>query len=167
MKHRIVVLCALFAGFAATTVAQVQGQGQAPTQAQDSGSFTIKCDPTLVDYQISSTQSVMTYLCQTTATINGVAFRGLAFSQFSLSNGAEAEDRGVIVGTLANGDQVFFEYQAASRRTGSTGTAGTLSYKIVGGTGNASGISGSGNCKATGTVGKGAEQACVGTYAVR
>jgi len=159
MKHRIVVLCALFAGFTATAAAQ------APARA--SGSFTIQCDSALVVYQFSSTQSVMAYQCATNATINGVSFKGLAFSQTSQGNATEAEDRGVFVGALANGDQVFFQYQSTSHRTGSTGTALTMSYKIVGGTGIANGISGSGTCNGTGTVGKGNEQTCSGTYAVR
>ena len=169
MKHRIFALCVLVAGFAATARAQGQVQPLAPPQgpAQASGSFSIKCNPTLVNYPFSSTQAVMTYLCATDATINGVAFKELAFSQSSLSNGSESEDWGVFVGALANGDQVFFEFQAASRRTGSTGTSGTMSYKIVGGTGIANGMSGSGTCKAIGAVGKGSEQSCAGTYAVR
>jgi len=169
MKCTIFAICVLFGAAGATVRAQGQVQALAPAQApaQASGSFSIKCNPTLVDYQFSSTQAVMAYLCATDATINGVAFKELAFSQSSLSNGAESEDWGVIVGALANGDQVFFEFQAASRRTGSTSTSATMSYKIVGGTGTANGMSGSGTCKATGTVGKGAEQTCVGTYAVR
>ena len=169
MKHSIVVLCVLFAGLTATAGAQVQGQGQAqaPTQAPASGSFTIQCQPTLVGYQFSSTQTVSAYVCTTDATINGVAFKGLAFSQVSLGNTSGSEDRGVIVGALANGDQVFFQYQATSRRTSNTTSAATMSYKIVGGTGIANGISGSGNCSATGTNGKGNEQTCVGTFAVR
>jgi hypothetical protein len=167
MKDSIVVLCALFAGFAATASAQVQGQIQAQSPAPASGSFTMQCQPTLVTYLFSSTEGVMAYLCETDATINGVAFKGLAFSQVSQGNASGSEDRGVIVGALANGDQVFFQYQATSRRTGNTTSAATMSYKIVGGTGIANGISGSGNCNATGTIGKGNEQTCTGTYAVR
>jgi hypothetical protein len=164
MKHRIVVLFALFAGFTTTAAAPVQGQVQAPARA--SGSFTLQCDPPLVGYQFSSTQSVTAYLCETDATINGVAFKGLAFSQTGQGNATEAEDWGVFVGALANGDQVFFQYQATWRRIGSTGTTATMSYKIVGGTGIANGISGSGNCNATGTVGKSNEKTCSGAYAI-
>jgi len=169
MKRTIFAICALMAGFAAMARAQGQVQPLAPAQApaQDSGSFSIKCNPTLVDYQYSSTQAVMAYVCATDAKINGVAFKELAFSLSSLSNGTESEDRGVIVGALANGDQVFFEFQAASRRTSNTTSAATMSYKIVGGTGIANGISGSGTCKEAGTIGKGSEQTCIGTYAVR
>jgi hypothetical protein len=175
MKRSIVVLCALFAGFTATARAQVQGQaqGQAPASApaqapaQASGSFTMQCNPVLVSYLFTSTEEIMAYLCQTDAKINGVAFTGLAFSQVSLINASESEDRGVFVGALANGDQVFFEFQGSSRRTSNTTTAATMSYKIVGGTGSANGISGSGNCNETGTIGQAHEQTCVGTYALR
>jgi len=166
MKCRIVVLCALFAGFAATAMAQFQGQ----VPAQAAGSFTIQCNPNLVSYLFAPTEAVETYLCQTSATINGVAFKNLSLSQVSQGNSAsatEARDWGVMVGTLANGDEIFFEYQDATRRVGSTGVTGTMSYKIVGGTGSASGITGSGNCNMTGTVGKGNEQSCTGTYALR
>jgi hypothetical protein len=179
MKRSIVVLCALFAGFAATAGAQVQGQDQAPTPASApaqapaqasapaSGSFTMQCNPVLVSYLFTSTEEIMAYLCQTDAKINGVAFTGLAFSQVSLINSSESEDRGVFVGALANGDQVFFEFQGSSRRTSNTTTVATMSYKIVGGTGSANGISGSGNCNETGTIGQAHEQTCVGTYALR
>jgi hypothetical protein len=167
VKHSIVVLCALFAGFTATAAAQVQGQAQGQAPAQASSSFTMQCQPTLVTYLFTSTEGVMAYNCATDATINGVAFKGLAFSQVSLGNTSGSEDRGVIVGALANGDQVFFQYQATSRRTSNTTSAATMSYKIVGGTGIANGISGSGNCNATGTIGQGNVQSCSGTYAVR
>jgi hypothetical protein len=165
MKHRILVLCALFAGFTTTAAAQAQGQIQAQGPAQAPGSFTIKCSPTLVGYQFSSTQTVSAYSCTTDATINGVAVNGLTFSQTNQAISGETRAWGVIVGSLTNGDLVFFEFQAVSRDTSSTGSAATMSYKIVGGTGIANGISGSGTCKATGTVGKGNEQTCTGTYA--
>jgi hypothetical protein len=166
MNHRIVVLCALLTGLTATAGAQMQGQLQAPAQAQAQGSFTIQCNPTLVGYLISSTQTISTYLCSTNATINGVAFKGLTFSETSQFNSTESEAWGVFVGALANGDQMYFEYQASARRSG-TSTSGTMSYKIVGGTGSANGMSGSGNCNSTGTVGKGTVQTCSGTYAAR
>jgi hypothetical protein len=169
MKHSIVVLCVLFAGLTATAGAQVQGQGQAqaPTQAPASGSFTIQCQPTLVGYQFSSTQTVSAYVCTTDATINGVAFNGLTFSQTNQAVSGETKAWGVIVGSLTDGSLVFFEYQAGSHTTSSVTSTATMSYKIVGGTGIANGISGSGNCSATGTNGKGNEQTCVGTFAVR
>jgi hypothetical protein len=170
MKPWIVALCALFAGLTATAGAQMQGQIQAPAQAR--GSFTMQCDPLLVGYLFSSTQTITTYLCSTNATINGVAFKGLTFSDAGQCNSVDGamptacEDWGVFVGALANGDQVFFQYQATSRRAG-TATSGTMSYKIVGGTGSANGISGSGNCNSTGTVGKETVRTCSGTYALR
>jgi hypothetical protein len=171
MKRSIVALCALLAGLTATAEAQVQGQaqGQAPASAPApaSGSFTMQCNPTLVTYLFTSTEGVMAYLCQTSATINGIAFQGLAFSQVSLGNTSGSEDRGVIVGALANGDQVFFQYQATSRRTSNTTSAAIMNYKIVGGTGIANGISGSGTCNATGTIGQGNVQTCTGTVALR
>jgi hypothetical protein len=171
MKHKIFALCVLFAGFAATARAQVQGQAQAqsqtPAPAQSQGSFTMQCTPVIVSYLFTSTEQIMAYVCQTDATINGVAFKGLAFSQVSLGNTSGSEDRGVIVGTLANGDQVFFQFQGSSRRTSNTTSAATMSYKIVGGTGSATGISGSGTCNETGTIGQAHEQTCVGTFAVR
>jgi hypothetical protein len=169
MKRSVVLFCALFAGLIATAGAQVQGQaqGQAPASAPASGSFTIKCNPNLVTYQFSSTQTVSAYACTTDATINGVAFNGLTFSQTNQAISGETRDWGVIVGTLTNGDFVFFEYEAGSHETSSATSNATMSYKIVGGSGIANGISGSGNCSATGTVGQGNVQTCTGTYAVR
>jgi hypothetical protein len=175
MKPSIFALCVLVAGSTSTAAAQVQGQaqGQAPAQAPASapapasGSFTMQCTPVIVSYLFTSTEQIMAYVCETDATINGVAFKGLAFSQVSLGNTSGSEDRGVIVGTLANGDQVFFQFQGSSRRTSNTTSAATMSYKIVGGTGSATGISGSGTCNETGTIGQAHEQTCVGTYALR
>lgn len=171
MKHRIFALCVLVAGFSATTRAQVQplapAHAPAPAQAPGSGSFTIKCNPDLVTYRFSPTQTIATYTCTTDGAINGVAFTGLTFSQTHETNGRETKNWGVIVGTLTNGDMVFFEYQAVAEQTSATTNAATMSYQIVGGTGIANGISGSGSCKAIGAAGKGNEQACAGTYAVR
>jgi hypothetical protein len=163
MKHAIFALCVLFAGFAATAKAQVQ----ALPPAQAPGSFTIKCNPTLVTYQFTATQTVSAYACTTDAMINGVAINGLTFSQTNISTPSETQNWGVIVGSLINGDLVFFQYQALARKTSAVTDAATMSYKIVGGTGIANGISGSGTCKAVGAVGQGTEQACVGAYVIR
>jgi hypothetical protein len=179
MKRSVFALCMLTACFTATAAAQVQGQAQAQPQApapapgpaqapaQAASSFTMQCNPVLVSYLFTSTEGIMAYLCETNATINGIAFQGLAFSQVSLGNTSGSEDRGVIVGALANGDQVFFQFEGSSRRTSNTTSAATMSYKIVGGTGIANGISGSGTCNETGTIGQAHEQTCVGTYALR
>ena len=109
----------------------------------------------------------MAYGCQTNGAINGVAIREMTASQVSQSNSATPTSTdfwGVIVGSLANGTEVFFEYQGSNRMVGSTGFSGTMAYKIVGGTGSLSGIIGSGNCNITGTVGKGNVDNCAGTY---
>lgn len=161
MKHRIFALCVLVAGFAATARAQVK----ALPPAQAPGTFTIKCNPDLVTYRFTATQTIATYTCTTDGAINGVAFTGLTFSQTHETNGRETKNWGVIVGTLANGNQVYFEYQAVAEQTSATANVATMSYQIVGGTGIANGISGSGSCKAIGAAGKGNEQACTGTYA--
>ncbi|HVN93551.1 MAG TPA: hypothetical protein VMT38_07640 [Terracidiphilus sp.] len=163
MKHRIFVLCVLVVGFAATARAQVQ----ALPQAQAPGTFTIKCNPNLVTYKFSTTQTVSAYECTTDATINGVAFKGLSFSQTNQNVTGVTKDWGVIVGTLTSGDMVFFDYQAEAQSTSATTFTGAMTYKIVGGTGSANGITGSGTCKAGGAQGKGDQQVCTGTYAVR
>jgi hypothetical protein len=165
MKHTIFALCVLFAGFAATAQGQVQAFGSAPAPAP--GSFNIKCNPDLVTYRFSATQTIATYTCTTDGAINGVAFKELTFSQTHQTSGSETKNWGVIVGTLANGDMVFFEYQAVAEQTSAVNNVAKMSYTIVGGTGIANGISGSGTCSAVGAAGKGNEQACVGTYAVR
>jgi len=153
MKHRIVVLCVLVASFAATA------------RAQAPGSFAIKCNPATVSYQFSPTEEISSFVCTTDAMINGVAFNGLTFSQANETVGGESKDWGVIVGSLVNGSLVFFQYQAVAARTGAATGVATMSYKIVGGTGTAIGISGSGTCKAAGGVET--VQACVGAYVIR
>ncbi len=163
MKHRIFALCVLVSGFAATARAQVQ----ALPPAQAPGTFTNKCNPNLVSYQFSPTQVIWTFNCTTDAAINGVAFTGLTYSLTSEGNAAAEKNWGVMVGTLANGDQVFFEIQGVDQKTSATSNAGTMSYKIVGGTGIANGISGSGTCKTNGAQGKGGVQTCAGAYAIR
>jgi hypothetical protein len=155
MTPRIFALCALFAGVA--TVAQ----------AQAPGSFTIKCSPSLVVYQFSATQSIWTYTCTTDAVINGVPITGLTFSQTAQGTAIARDAWGVIVGSLANSDKVFFQFNVAAHNTSSVTNAGILSYKIVGGTGIANGISGSGTCSGTGVQGGGSESTCVGAYATR
>ena len=152
MKHRIFALCTLFAGLA--TMAQAQAQG----------SFTMKCNPTLVNYQFSATQQISTFTCTTDATVNGVAFNGLTFSETSQVTTSGGDSWGVIVGALANGGQVFFQFTAVAHKASSTSGTAQMSYKIVGGTGTANGITGSGTCNATEGQGTGSEQTCVGTY---
>ncbi len=67
------------------------------------------------------------------------------------------------MGSLVNGDLVLFRYQAVAERTSDSTNAATMSYKVVGATGIAHGMSGSGNCKGNGTN----VQACVGSFGVR
>jgi hypothetical protein len=163
MKHKIAVPCALFAGFTATAGAQTQGQGQ--VQAQAPGSFTIKCNPNLVSYAFSSTQTVWTYACTTDGSVNGVPFSGLTFSATNQRVTGGSVIWGVIVGTLTNGDRVFFQFHTDAKAVNGVDTAGETTYKIVGGTGIANGIAGSGSCKGMGAPGQGSQMACVGTYA--
>jgi hypothetical protein len=155
MKCRIFALCVLLAGSAAMAQAQA-----AP------GSFSIKCNPSLVDYKFSATQQIATTTSTTDAAINGVPFKGLTFSTAAQIGATENLIYGVIVGTLANGDLVFFQYSVVSHHAvNSPSGTGPMSYKIVGGTGAANGISGSGNCTAAGATGLGSEFSCLGTYA--
>ena len=166
MKHKIFALCVLIAGFAATAAAQVQGQVQAASQAAAPGSFTIKCNPTLVSYAFSATQTVWTYACTTDGAVNGVSFSGLTFSATNQRVTGGSVIWGVIVGTLTNGDRVFFQFHTDAKAVNGVDTAGTTTYTIVGGTGIANGIKGSGTCKSSGAPGQGSEMDCVGTYAV-
>jgi hypothetical protein len=167
MKHMLFALCVLFAGFAATAEAQVQGQAQAPAPAPASGSFSIKCSPNLVSYAFSQTQTVWTYACTTDAAVNGVPFGGLTFSATNQRVTGGSVIWGVIVGTLTNGDRVFFQFHTDAKAVNGVDTAGETTYKIVGGTGIANGIAGSGTCKGSGAPGQGSEMACAGGYTVR
>jgi len=155
MKCRTLALCALFAGFA------VMARAQAP------GSFTLNCNPNLITYPFDATQEISTHTCTTDAVINGVPFRGLTFSSYAQATKTGSSNWGVIVGTLANGDEVFFEFHADWLATSSVSSTGTTTYKIIGGTGAATGITGSGTCKDTALQGKGNEMACVGAYVTR
>ena len=165
MKHAIFALCVLFAGFA--TTARAQGEIKALAPAPAPGSFSIKCNPNLVINQYTATQSIWTYTCSTDAAINGVAFKGLTFSETGDGNDSGKNTWGVIVGTLANGNEVYFQFHGTARKTSTVTSAGTLSYTIVAGSGTASGISGSGTCNGTGAQGKGSEWTCAGSYTVR
>jgi hypothetical protein len=155
MKGRIIALCALVAGLAA------MARAQAP------GSFSVKCNPKVVNQEISSTWDVGTFTCTTDAAISGVPFKGLMVSATSQYAPAETNVWGVFVGTLANNDQVFFEYHVVAPAKNGVVGIGTMTYKIVGGTGIANGITGSGTCKAAPIAGGGTEDACVGAYATR
>jgi hypothetical protein len=156
MKRKILAICALFAGFAAMG------------QAQTSGQFSISCGQTTVEQQITATSTISTFPCTTNATINGVAFTGLTFSATGQFDATVANVWGVFVGTLSNGNAVYFEYHTSYTRRNGVDSIPVLTYKIVGGTGIATGISGSGTCKVTGTsTAGGAEDSCVGNYAIR
>ncbi|MFZ2021701.1 MAG: hypothetical protein WBP71_08845 [Terracidiphilus sp.] len=152
MRRRIFALCALFAGFA--------------TMAQAQANFSINCPPPLVTQEITKTWTVDTFLCTTDGAISGVAFKGLTLSRTLQYGPTEDNVWGVMVGALANGDQVFFDYHTVFPVKNGVAGNGTLTYKMVGGTGLANGITGSGTCKVVSTSG-GAQDACVGAYATR
>lgn len=144
MQRRIVVLCALFATFA--TMAQAQFSSTPPAPQNPGNSFTIKCGGYLVVQQITSTWNVGTINCTTTATVNEVPFQGLTFSETHQTAPTQINVWGVIVGTLTNGDQVYFDYHNVWPVRNGVAGAGTMTYKIVGGTGSANGATGAGTC---------------------
>jgi hypothetical protein len=156
MKFRMLLLCALSAGLAATAQGQTQGQaGSAYTQTCETAD--------LVLLNINSTSGIGTFDCTTNATVNGVAITGLRYSAYTQLGATQNNTWGVIVGTLANGGQVYFAYHTLRTvRNGVVGD-GSLVYQIVSGTGTAAGIKGSGTCKMTGNT---AQRPCVGTYTI-
>jgi hypothetical protein len=89
--------------------------------------------PVIVSQNITPSSYVFTFTATTTAQINGVAIKGLTFSGYAQSGPAEFHVWGVIVGELANGDQVTFMYQRVSPVRNGVTLEGTLTYKIVGG----------------------------------
>jgi hypothetical protein len=154
MRCKILVFCALL------TCSAVAAMAQAP------GAFTLSCGKPIVSQEITKSTLIGTFNCTSTATVNGLPFKGLTFSSYALYGASENNVWGVIVGALTNGDQVFFEYHnIVPVRNGATGI-GNFSYKIVGGTGSANGIAGSGSCKAE-TTPDGSQLDCVGVYATR
>lgn len=156
MRCSTLALCTLIAALAA------MARAQAP------GSFSIKCNPAMVNYQFDPTQAISTQACTTDAVISGVPFKALTFSQAVQYGATENSTYGVIVGTLASGDQVFFEFHTlAQHAVNAPNGVGSTTYKIVGGTGAAAGISGSGNCTGAGAKGEGSELACIGAYVTR
>src|SRR5271170_3326318 len=109
MRLKIAFACALFA-FTSTTLL-----------AQAPGTFTIHTNPSTVTQDITPLTKVWTSTGTTTAQINGVAITGLTFSAYGQSTPGEFRVWGVMVGTLANGDQVTFIYQRiAPMRNGET-----------------------------------------------
>jgi hypothetical protein len=152
MNHKIIALCALLAA-AAIAQAQTFGSSAPP---QSSGAFTIKCNPTTVSQTIQPGWTISTFTCQTTATINGVPIQVLTYSSTGQVSAAANNVWGVIVGTLANGDQAYFEYHTSGR----PGSALTMTYKMTGGTGIANGMTGSGRCNVP--AGAGSELTCNG-----
>ena len=163
MKCRIVVFCALLAASAAMARAQVQGTiaNNAPAQAQ--GAFTITCGPNLVTQEITTATKVGTFNCTTNANVNGVALKGMTWSAYGQYGPSANNVWGVIVGTLASGDQVYFTYYTVDTVKNGVIVSGSTTYKIVGGTGAVNGISGSGTCG----VPVGPVRDCMGTYATR
>jgi hypothetical protein len=151
MRLKIALACALFAFTSATPFSQAPG------------AFTMHSTPVIVSQNITPSSYVFTFTATTTAQINGVAIKGLTFSGYAQSGPAEFHVWGVIVGELANGDQVTFMYQRVSPVRNGVTLEGTLTYKIVGGTGAAKGITGSGSCKIPQA---GLDSVCAGAYAI-
>jgi hypothetical protein len=154
MRLKIAFACALFA-FTSTTLF-----------AQASGTFTIHSNPVTVSQDITPSTQVFTSTGTTTAQINGVAITGLTYSGYGQTTATEIKVWGVMVGTLANGDQVHFVYQRVSPVRNRVTLAGTFTYKIVGGSGVAKGIAGSGTCVLPPPTASGGDFACVGAYAI-
>ncbi len=155
MRLKIAFACALFA-FTGTTLF-----------AQASGTFTIHTNGVIVTQEITPSTKVWTSTGTTTAQINGVAITGLTFSAYGQTTPGEFRVWGVLVGTLANGDQVTFTYQRIAPMRNGVTLASTMTYKIVGGTGVAKGITGSGTCKPPAPTPSGvSDYPCVGAYAI-
>jgi hypothetical protein len=156
MRCKFLALCALFAGLA------TMARAQAP------GSFTIQCGPQIVTEEITKTWVIGTFNCTTDATINGVPFKTMTHSATAQYGATETNVWGVIVGVLANSDQVFFEYHTVGPVKNGVAGIGTMTYKKVGGTGIANGITGSGTCTVPPSTPSGSPaHPCVGTYATR
>jgi len=151
MRLKIAFACALFTFSSATPFAQAPG------------SFTIHNNGIVVSQDVTPSTQVFTSTGTTTAQINGVAVTGLTYSGYGQTTPAEIKVWGVMVGTLANGDQVHFVYQRVSPIRNRVTLEGSLTYKIVGGTGGVKGITGSGTCKYPPA---GTDLPCAGAYAI-
>ena len=154
MRLKIAFACALFA-FTSTTLF-----------AQAAGTFTIHSGPVIVSQDITPTTQVFTSAGTTTAQVNGVAITGVKFSGYGQTTPTAVKVWGVMVGSLANGDQINMIYQRVSPVRNRVTLVGTLTYKIVGGTGTAKGIAGSGTCTVPAPTPAGDDLACAGTYAI-
>ncbi|MFZ0036237.1 MAG: hypothetical protein WAK91_02365 [Candidatus Acidiferrales bacterium] len=154
MRLKIAFACALFALAAATSFAQAPG------------AFTIHSGTVIVSQDITPTSQVFTSTGTTTAQINGVAITGLKYSGYGETTPTAIKVWGVMIGALANGDQINMIYQRVSPVRNRVTLVGTLTYKIVGGTGVAKGITGSGTCTVPPPTPTGNDMACAGSYAI-
>lgn len=154
MKVRILVFCALLAGVSA------MARAQAP------GAFTMHCALPVVQQNVTPSAAVFTKSCTATATINGIAIKGMTFSAYQVDGPTSNTVWGVIVGTLASGDMIYLRYHdVLPVRNGMAG-AGDFTYQFAGGTGAVNGIAGSGSCKVE-TNATGADYQCAGAYAFK
>ena len=156
MKVKIAFACALyvFTAVAATPFAQAPG------------TFTMHGNPIPVSQDITPASQVFTFTSTTTAQINGIPIKDLTHSGYGETTATAIKVWGVMVGNLANGDQVYLTYQRVSPVRNRVTQIGTMTYKIVGGTGAIKGITGSGTCTVPPPTAAGNDLACAGTYAI-
>jgi len=138
----------------------------AAAQAQATGTFTITCAGNTLFQTIAAGREVGTFTCTSTAQVNGVPVKQVTFSSYTERAATEVHVWGVFVATLENGDQVNADYQTLAPARGGVARSGTLTYKLVGGSGIAKGIAGSGTCAITVPAPDSSIDACTGAYAI-
>jgi hypothetical protein len=120
--------------------------------------FTGKCsqgkpDPNYV-MKVGDSGNHAMFLGQVTCTwssgeIAGVALKSEVDSVFSDMTDATSRDHGYGVGTDANGDKYYVQFEGTTHYKGEAPTTATCNWTFHGGTGKLSGLTGKGTCKGT------------------
>jgi hypothetical protein len=158
MKYKFLCVSAFFvlavAGMSAQTRHTWTSHCGQPDVVQDISAAAHEGHP----FRISQTT------CSVSGDFNGVAAKTLTNALYAENFGGQNKNWGVLVETLANGDQVFYNIQTIVTLKNGTAVSGQKTYQITGGTGSMKAISGSGTCTVTYGSGGGSDSTCTGTY---
>jgi hypothetical protein len=162
MKHAILCCCVVIAFAALNTRAN----------AQMRYTWSFNCQSNVITQNIptanrTSVGAVVGMLrCSgLTGEIAGSAIKSWTHSYYVEAQGNQFRAWGVMVQTLASGDEVNFISQGNGTLVNGQQKTGQMEYQIIGGTGKVAGIKGSGACTiAYGAAGANAVATCNGEY---
>ena len=147
------------------TLPTVAAQAQSPLKNAWKCSVVEPVAAVPVAGQANHAYSVYQVNCTSTGgEIAGVKEKGGTATEFAEVKGNASKGHGIFVETLDNGDTITYDYTFTSTMNGKVATAAGSTWKIVGGTGKAKGIKGTGVCKGKGNPDASLDLQCTGSH---